>query len=159
MTKKLIIGLTIAAVIGVGAYAFAHRGEGYGYHGWMHGGSGMHHRDYDRSGYGYPDNMKNEDIKALEEERTAFFKDTETIRRDLYSKELELKSELLKNNPDVSKAVTIQKDISELQSNLDQQRIEHMIKIRKLNPNAGRGGMMGGYHMGYGNSSDDPCVR
>jgi hypothetical protein len=39
----------------------------------------------------------------------------------------------------------LQKDISELESELDQKRVDHMIKIRKLNPNDGRGFMMGGY--------------
>lgn len=35
-----------------------------------------------------------------------------------------------------------------------------IIKIRKLNPNAGRGMMMGGYHMGYGYTSpEDSCWR
>ena len=70
-----------------------------------------------------------------------------------------MRSELFKENPDVSKAGALQKEISELESDLDQKRISHMIKIRKLNPNAGRGYMMGGYHTGYGNSSDDPCWR
>ena len=159
MNKKLIIGLTIVVVIGIGAYAFGHRGEGYGYHGRMHGGSGMHHGYYGESDYGYPGNLKDDEIKALEKERSTFNKDTENIRRDLYSKELELRSELVKDNPDASKAGSLQKDISELQSDLDQKRLNHMIKIRKINPNAGRGFMMGEYHMGYGNSSDDPCLR
>ena len=43
MSKKLIIGLTIAVAIGIGTYAFGHMGEGYGNYGLMHGGPGMHH--------------------------------------------------------------------------------------------------------------------
>jgi hypothetical protein len=166
MNKKLIIGLTIAVVVGVGAYAFGHMGGGYENYGWMHGGpgmhqgySGMHQGYYGESKSDYRSDLKDEDIRALEDERTAFLKATDGIRQNLYSKELELKSELYKENPDVSKAGTLQKEISELASELDQERIIHMIKIRKLNPNAGRGFMMGGYHMGYGNSSSDPCYR
>jgi zinc resistance-associated protein len=166
MSKKLIIGLTIAVTIGIGTYAFGHMGGGYGNYGRMHGGPGMHqgysgmHQEY----YGEPKSdyrtdLKNEDIKALEEERAVYLKSTDGIRRDLYSKELELRSELYKENPDVSKAGALQKKISELESELDQKRIGHMIKIRKLNPNAGRGFMMGDHHMGYGNSSNDPCLR
>ena len=168
MIKKLIIGLTIAAVIGAGVYAFAHQGQRFGNQGWMHGGSGMHHGYhggpglhhgyFGGSGYDYPGNLKDEDLKAFDEQRSAFIKETEDLRRDLYSKELELRSELIKDNPDVSRAVALQKDISELQSNLDQRRLEHMIKMRKINPNVG-GEFMGGYHMGYGNSSSDPCWR
>jgi len=160
MSKKLIVGLTVAAVIGIGTYAFGHMGSGGGYYGRMHGGSSMHQGYYGESGNDYRTDLKDEDIKALEEERIAFLKATDSIRQNLYSKELELRSELYKENPDVSNAGALQKEISELESELDQKRLDHMIKIRKLNPNAGRGFMMGGYHMGYGNASpEDSCWR
>ena len=42
----------------------------------------------------------------------------------------------------------MQKEIYELASDLDQKRIDHMDKIRKIYPNADRGFMMGGNHMG-----------
>jgi hypothetical protein len=160
MSKKLIISLTIATVIGIGTYAFGHMGGGYGNYGWMHGGPGMHQGYYGERGYDYKVDLKEEDIKALGEERSAFLKATDSIRQNLYSKELELRSELYKENPDASKAGTLQKEISELEANLAQKRIDHMIKMRKLNPNDGRGFMMGGYHMGYGNASpEDSCWR
>jgi len=160
MSKKLIAGLTVAAVIGIGTYAFGHMGGGDGYYGRMHSGPMMHQGYYGEPGNDYRTDLKDEDIRALEEERTAFLKATDSIRQNLYSKELELRSELYKENPDVSKAGALQKEISELESELDQKRLDHMIKIRKLNPNAGRGFMMGGYHMGYGNASpEDPCWR
>jgi len=158
MNNKLVIGLTIAVAIGIGSYAFAHMGGGYGYYEGMHGGPGMHHGYYDESGYGYPGNLTDEDIQALEAERSVFFKETEDIRRNLYSKELELRSELYKKNPDASKAEALQKEVSELGSKLDQKRIDHMIKMRKLNPNVG-GEYMGEYHMGYGNSFLESCWR
>ena len=157
MSKKLIMGLTIAVAIGLGTYAFGHMGEGYGF---MHGGPMMHQGYYGEPGYQYREGISDADIKALEAERTAFFKATDSIRQDLYSKELELRSELSKENPDVSRAGALQKEISKLESELDQKRIDHMVKIRKLSPNAGRGYMMGGYHMGYGYSSPgDSCWR
>jgi len=159
MSKKLIVGLTVAAVIGIGTYAFGHMGGGDGYYGRMHGGPMMHQGYYGEPGNDYRTDLKDEDIKALEEERTAFLKATDSIRQNLYSKELELRSELYKENPDVSKAGALQKEISELESELDQKRLDHMIKIQKLNPNAGRGFIIGGYHMGYGNSSSGPCYR
>ena len=158
MSKKLILGLTIAVAIGIGTYAFGHMGGGYGNYDRMHGGSGMHQGYYGEQDYDDRADLKNEDIRALEEERSAFLKATDSIRQNLYSKELELRSELYKENPDVSKAGALQKEISELESELDQKRIDHMIKIRKLSPNAGRGFMMGGYHMDYGYASpEDSC--
>ena len=161
MSKKLIIGLTIAVAIGIGTYAFGHMGGGYENYNWMHGGPGMMHQGYyGESKNDYRSDLKDEDIKTLDGERAAFLKATDSIRQTLYSKELELRSELYKENPDVSKAGALQKEISELESEMDQKRLDHMIKIRKLNPNAGRGFMMGGYHMGYGKASpEDSCWR
>jgi zinc resistance-associated protein len=159
MSKKLIVVLTVAAVIGIGTYAFGHMGGGYGNYGRMHGGPGMHQGYSGESGNDYRADLKDEDLKALEEERSAFLKATDSVRQNLYSKELELRSELYKENPDVAKAEALQKEISKIESELDQKRIGHMIQIRKLNPNAGRGFMMGDHHMGYGNSSYDPCLR
>ena len=158
MSKKLIIGLTIAAAIGIGTYAFGHMGGGYGYHDRMHGGPGMHQVYYGEPGHVYRADLKDEDIKALDEERSAFLRATDSIRQNVYSKELELRSELYKEDPDVSKAGALQKEISELESELDKKRINHMIKMRKLNPNVS-GEFMGRYHMGYGNPSSGPCLR
>lgn len=161
MSKKLIVGLTVAVVIGIGTYAFGHMGGGYGYYGRMHDGPMMMYQgNYGEPGYDYRTNLNDEEIKALEKERSAFLKATDSIRRNLYSKELELRSELYKENPNAAKAEALQKEISELESELDQKRIDHMIKMRKLSPNDGRGFMMGGYHMGYGSfSPEDSCWR
>jgi hypothetical protein len=160
MRKNLIIVLTIAVAIGTGTYAFGHMSSGYGQYGRMHGGPGMYQGYSGEMGYGYRSNLEDEDIKALEKERSAYLKATGSIRQNLYSKELELRSELYKENPDADKAGTLQKEISGLESELDQKRLDHMIKMRKLSPNDGRGFMMGGYHMGYGSDSpEDSCWR
>ena len=120
----------------------------------------MHEGYYGKPRNDYRSDLNDEDIKALDEERVAFLKATDSIRQNLYSKELELRSELYKQNPDVAKAEALQKEISKLESELDQKRIGHMIKIRKLSPNDSRGFMMGDYHMGYGNASpEDSCWR
>ena len=160
MSKKLIAGLTVAAVIGIGTYAFGHMGGGYGNYGPMHGGPGMFQRYSGGQGNAYMTDLKDEDIKALEKERSAFLKETESIRRNLYSKKLELRSELFKEKPDAAKAGALQKEISGLESKLNQKRVDHMIKMRSLSPNDGREMMLGDYHMGYGNASPgDSCWR
>ena len=157
MSKKLIYGLAIAVAIGIGTYAFGHMGEGYGNYGSMHGGPGMHHGYYGERGYDYPGNLNDEEIKALEEERSAFLKATDSIRQNLYSKELELGSELYKENPDVSKAGALQKEISELESELDMKRIDHMIKMRKISLDDGRGFAAMGPMMGNGSQYPGAC--
>jgi Spy/CpxP family protein refolding chaperone len=133
-------------------------GTGFGHQGWMHPGEGMHQGGYGGPGYGYPGNLSEEEIAALDKERKDFFESTEDIRRDIYSKQLGLRSELAKNDSDTQKAMKLQKEISGLEAKLDQKRIDHMIKMKKLNPDVGRE-FMGGYHMGYGYSSSDSCRR
>ena len=140
--RNLIIFAAIVGMVGIGATAFAGRGKG----GWDRG-----------PGYGrgyMMEELTDEQVKALEEERNAFRKQTENLRQDLRVKELELRTELARENPDAKKALALQKEVSGIESNLDQKRIEHMLKMQKITPNAGRGYMMGrGGRVGYGPES------
>lgn len=170
--KKLLAVLTVFTVMGFGVYGFADQKMDYGRHhdrdqngpGWHHGGSGC-------PGYGYMmGDLSDEDIQKMDEQRKAFFKSTGDLRQKIYQKRLALESEFAKENPDPKNATNLQKEISDLKAQIDQKRIEHMIEMRKINPNMGRGwmgsGMMGhGYGrghrgsgpMGYGSSSGHPC--
>jgi zinc resistance-associated protein len=151
LTNKSLMILTIIAVIGFGAYAFADWGMGPGMMGgWGNYGPGWHHGGWNGSGYGYmTGNLSDKELSHLNKERSEFFKATENLRQDLYAKQLELRSELAKENPDPKRATNIQNDISKLQAQLDQKRIDHMVEMRKINPNVGRG-FMGRNGMGYG---------
>jgi hypothetical protein len=111
-------------MMGPGAYG------GYGM------GPGM--MGYPGEGYGNWGNLSGEDAKKIEKEQTTFFQATEKLRQDIYAKELELRSELAKENPDAAKAANVQKGISELKGRLDQKRVDHMITLRKIIPNVGR---------------------
>ena len=151
--RKILMILTVVAVVGFGAYAIAHWDMGYGHHGWGPG--------YYYGGNGGPDfqsigDLTDDQIKNLNEERDAFFKETGGIRQKIYAKELELRSELAKPDPDPKKAARLQKELSTLEKRLDQKRIDHMVKIRKIMPGAGNGFMAMG-PMGYGNSSTGYC--
>jgi Spy/CpxP family protein refolding chaperone len=154
LTGKGLIILTIVAVIGFGTYAFAGWGMGYDHH-----GPGWHH-----GGYGYPGtgnmmgNLSDEEIQKMDAQREAFFKSTEDLRQKVYEKELALQSEFAREKPDTKKAASLQKDISELQAQIDQKRIDHIVEMKKINPNAGRrytdrGGM------GNGSSYGGYCWR
>ena len=146
-------GMVILAVIAtVGLVATAHAGWG--------GGHGHMGRGWGHMGWGGPccggddPDLTDEQRKAFDEERRAFFKDTDELRQKLYAKGLELRSELAKTDVDPQKAAAIQKDISTLEAEFDQKRLDHMIRMKKINPDAGRGFMMGGRGrggtMGYG---------
>ncbi len=152
--SKVILILTVIATAGFGAYAFADWGMGYDRHGLGMYGGGMGY-----GGQGYMGNLSADEIGVLDQERAAFFKATEDLRQDIYAKELELRSELAKQNPDARKVADLQKELSELEAQLDQKRVEHVIKMKKINPDAGQGfmgrgnmrdGMMGGGMMGRG---------
>ena len=144
-TGKIFMVLVIAAVLAVAVTSFAgwgrghmgygnHMGPGYG----MRGGWGPGYGGY--GGQGYQSNMSEEDIAKLDEERRAFFEATSDLREQLYQKELELRSELAKPEPDAKKAAGIQKEISQLESEFDQKRLDHRIKMRKDFKQFGSGG-------------------
>jgi Spy/CpxP family protein refolding chaperone len=168
-TGKIFMVLVIVAVLAIAVTSFAGWGrghEGYGSH--MGSGYGMHRgwaegpRGY--GGAGYRGDLSDEDIAKLDKERQAFFEATSDLRENLYQKELELRSELAKSEPDAKKAAGIQKEISNLESQFDQKRLDHRIKMRKDFPRVGyrgdghgprgRGmgrGMYGGGGYGPGN--------
>jgi hypothetical protein len=167
VTGKTIMVLVLVLIMGTAGSALAYRGWGgqdrddYGCRGdgfkWHRGGGpgqdgrGCPGDGYGRErgngpGYGYGmGDLSREDIEKMTQLREAFFNDTETLRSDLRSKSLELKSELAKENPVLETVKNLQKELSALEAQMDQKRIQHQLEMRKLNPDAGRG-----YKMGYG---------
>lgn len=155
--------LAIVAVLGIAVTSFAgwgrghwgngqHMGPGYGMHrGWGQGPMGY-------GGQAYPGDLSDEDIARLDKERRSFFDATSDLREKLYQKELELRSELAKPEPDAKKAAGLQKEISNLKGQLDQKRLDQQIKMRKDFPRFGymgqgygpRGMGRGMYGGGYG---------
>jgi len=134
LTKTLIV-LTLVAIMGIGTTAFAGKGKGNA----RYAQSGQY--VCDGSGYGrnqkFMGNLSEEEITKLNEERNTFFKANQDLRRNIYQKRLELNSELAKKNPDSKKAGALQKELSGLKGQFDQKRIEHRIKMSKINPNFG----------------------
>ena len=150
-TERIII-LTVVAIFGVATLAFAGWGRGYGH---MMGrgdwGPGWHHRGmYGYGQEGYYGNLSEEEIAKLEQQRSEFLKATENIRQKLYEKEDALRSELAKEDPNASKASNLQSEISKLQAELDQKRLDYEIQTRKTVPNSNRNyneyGPRGGEH-------------
>ena len=146
---KTVTVLAIAGIVGFAATSFAGWGRGGG--GNCQGqGSGWGQRGVAPSGY--QDNLSDEKITRLDKERQAFFEETRNLRGNLYQKELELRSELAKEDPDAQKAAGLQAEISDLTAQLDQKRIDQRLKMQKENPEffAGRGYGKGGGGMGRG---------
>ena len=159
VTSKLLVVLTVFAVVGFGMYAFADGGMGYGQHrgGWDHHGSGWRQGGAGCPGYGYlRDDLSDEEIQKIDQQRKAFHKANQDLKQNIYQKKLELESEIAKKTPAAEKAAGIQKEISDLQAQFDQNRIDHIIEMKKINPYAGRG-FRGDGPMRYDSSFRRPC--
>ena len=74
--------------------------------------------------------------KKLNTEQEDFIKATEDLRQTIYEKELYLKAELVKKAPDTAVALSLQKNISETRGQFEQQMIEHIIRMKKINQQA-----------------------
>jgi len=160
VASKLLVVLTVFAVVGFGVYAFADGGMGYGQHrggwdhqgpGWRHGGSGCP---------GYKGHMKgdlsDEENQKMDQQRNAFHKATKDLKQNIYQKQLELESEFAKETTDAKKAAGIQKEISDLQAQIDQERVNHIIEMKKIDPDVGRG-FRGNGPMRNDSSQRRPC--
>jgi hypothetical protein len=72
--------------------------------------------------------------EKIRKERRAFFEDTKSLRQEIYQKKLELRSELAKKKPSARRAKALHKDIAKMQSKLGNQRIEHFLELKKIDP-------------------------
>lgn len=147
--NKIVFISAVITMLGFSAYGFAQMGMGQHHYGDMHHGPGWHHQGYGPRGYDSWGNLSEDEIKQMEEERKAFFEATKEIRQQLYQKRLEIRSELAKKDPDAEMAAELQKEISALKGQMGQKRLDHILKLKKINPDVGRG-LMGRDRMGYG---------
>lgn len=147
--RTFIVSLTAVAVLAVGANAFAGKGMGNRDDGRGCGDCGNQNR---RGGCAYGQmkaDLTPEQREQVKTERKTFFDATTIERQDLYAKRLELRAEIAKRQPDMDKASALQKAVSDLQASLDQKHLGHIMAMRKINPDAGRGWMMEGRGMGH----------
>jgi hypothetical protein len=82
---------------------------------------------------GYGSYLNDDTIRKLNAEQETFIKTTEELRQTIYEKELYLKVELAKKEPDNATALSFQKEISEARGNFEQKMIEHLIRMKKIN--------------------------
>lgn len=137
-TTKLVMAAAAFLFIGISSVAFAEdvpkddMATGKMYSRFHRGGMGRFHGDMER--FPAVETLSDEQIKKLEAQRTEFHNATRDLRQELTSKRLALKSELAKKEPDAKTARALQKDISALQSELGQKRIEHLLEMKKIAP-------------------------
>lgn len=153
----MLVILAIIGMVGLAATAFADWEMGPGNRGWRMGPG--HNRGMmgdPEAGYGpgwcgqgYAANLSEADLKKIDDARQAFFDATKSLKQNIYQKELELRSEFAKENPDAGKLSSLQKELSELEGQLDQKRISHLLEMKKINPDAG----------GTGRGANRGCAR
>lgn len=150
--KRSILITTLTILMFIGAY------EVEAQWGWGRGARGM--------GPGYCFNfgglnLSQDQIESLASLRQGFWKDTTSLMAQLEQKQLELDTLMLEAAPDAKEATSLQKTISELQSQLAAKRLSHQLEAQKiLTPeqqaqlppgcNFGFGNMAGGFGPGYG---------
>jgi Spy/CpxP family protein refolding chaperone len=106
-------------------------------------------------------NLTEDQQKKLDSLYQAYGKEVAKLHNKLGQKQLEMNSLLLESNPDQSRVANLQKELSGLQSNLNDKHINYQLEARKilspeqiaqLPPGCSLGfeTMMGGYGPGYG---------
>jgi len=147
MKNHRIFLACVTLVLGLAMPAFADWDDP---HPWRHRGYGWHHMmegsELDCSGYGGQANLSDEQTEKIEQERRAFWEENRELRAQIYQKELELRAEIAKLQPDPTRTAELQRELSNLESQLDQKRIEHILRMKAINPYIGVG------HVG-------PCPR
>lgn len=149
--KKIVILISFVLTAALATWAFAAEdtvtgspkaGSGAGYHHGAapqgHGGSG-----YGACGMRSGQNISQEDMEKIQAACKTFCDNTQGLRADIKSKRLAVKSELAKETPDADTAVSLQRELSDLEAQLDQQRIAHLLELKKISPSAGAGCMDG----------------
>lgn len=77
-------------------------------------------------------NLSAEQKVKIQEQRTAFFKDTADVRADIFKKEQELDILMLEPAVDVEKAKKIQDEISGLRGQMAQKRLQAQLNTRAV---------------------------
>jgi Spy/CpxP family protein refolding chaperone len=153
-----IVAISIAVILSLAFPAFAEpdaprspmHGSGGGHH--MMEGGGAHHG----SAHGANANLSEEQVKKLEEERQAYQDQNKDLRAQIFQKNLELRAEIAKLQPDPKKATELQKELSNMEAQLDRKYIDHILRIKAINPyfvighDMMRSGGMGHGSMGSG---------
>jgi Spy/CpxP family protein refolding chaperone len=147
-TTRTTQSIILAAVILIAgaSIAFAHGGwgdgDGYGRHmgGSMMGpcgqgqGNPMMEPGQGRGRHGGFANLSDEDRAKIDAAREKFFDETRSLRRDMDDQAYALHKEMNSDTPDSGKVAQLQKQLSKLEAEFDQKRVQHQLEMRKLWP-------------------------
>jgi Spy/CpxP family protein refolding chaperone len=143
--KRLGIAIGIILLIAAIAYPVFGHGPGWGRGDRMAGnwgGGPGYCWQYDKGNT----NLTPEQQTRLDQLTQEFSKKTGTLRNEIWAKSDELNTVLNATDPDTEKAKALQREISDLRSQLAEHQLAFEIEGRKVNPDFRSGG---GYGKGY----------
>ena len=143
MKRSLITAIALMSVLSIASIALAYQGGGC-----PAKGSAV----CPRTGAGMAD-LSKEDAEKLKAAGQRYMEETADLRQAAYEKTAALKAELAKKSPDVARASAIQKEISDIEAQLDQKDLEHIIEMKKIAPDSGR------FFMKHHGGSGAGCAR
>jgi len=149
MKRLLAILGSVVLVAALAMPLFAH-GPGWARGRHMIGtrGSGTDYCGQYERGYG---NLTKEQRSQLEELARKFYNETAKLRNEIWAKSIELNSLLNIADPDPEKAKTLQKELGELRTKMDEKRLAYKLEALKILPESLSSGSYGrgyGHHMG-----------
>lgn len=136
--KKILAVMGILALAAVIAAPVLAQGPGYGRGRGMMGPWSEDRGVGPRYGWGL-ENLTDEQRSQLASLRQKHFDETAQVRSQLWAKRAELKILMNTSNPDLEKARALQKEITELQGKMAQERITLHGEAKKINPEIGFG--------------------
>jgi zinc resistance-associated protein len=151
MKKTAIVIGSLMLVSAIAYPVFAHGpgwGWGRGHHMMGYGGDGPRGCwQYDRGNWNLPPEQRSK----MDQLRKDFYSDSDALRQEIWNKSAERDSLLNSTDPDVEKLRTLQKQISDLKSEMSQKRLDFELRARKITPEGSYGKGYGrGYRKGYG---------
>ena len=100
-----------------------------------HGGHRMMGESHGQRGHhAESSNLSEEQIQKIDQERQSFRSDSRDIRANIFQKTLEVKAELAKTQPDPKRAVELQKELSNMEAQLDRKYIDHVLRLKVIDP-------------------------
>lgn len=124
---------------GRGGYGGHMMGYGGGYGGHMMGYSGGYGGSRMGPGFGPGDGeLSQDDTNRLAAAREKFYDQTRELREKMEDKGYAIQSELNKEDPDRDKIVSLQGELSQLRSQLDQYALDYNLAVRKIVPDSAR---------------------
>ena len=136
--KKIVALIGILALAAVVAAPVLAQGPGDGRGRGMIGPGAGQRDACPRYGWGL-ENLTDEQLSQLATLRQKHFDDTAQVRTQLWAKKAELKILMNTSNPELEKARALQKEITDLQGKMGQERITLYGEAKKINPDLGFG--------------------